>query len=187
MKAWIDSDNIIHMGGRPRFVIGLVRYDRLLACAPITTLRDLKAIAKAPINLMINYFLANGRADVIYPYTEAMEPFGIFYLATVSAFFPEMRAYPQVGASGKRRRGRVDRSILQSDWPAIRASSAITPATSAPAKWQPRTFHQYSLIKQYDPASITFAVENYPNEFQFWRDTVDVLGVDPYVLGTPLR
>ena len=23
MKAWIDSDNIIHMGGRPRFVIGL--------------------------------------------------------------------------------------------------------------------------------------------------------------------
>ena len=23
MKAWIDPDNIIHMGGRPRFVIGL--------------------------------------------------------------------------------------------------------------------------------------------------------------------
>lgn len=49
---------------------------------------------------------------------------------------------------------------------------------------QPQTFHQYGLIKRYDPASVTFAVENYPGELQFWRDTIDVLGVDPYVLGT---
>ena len=50
---------------------------------------------------------------------------------------------------------------------------------------QPRTFHQYSLIKQNDPASITFAVENLPGEYQFWRDTVDVLGVDPTLSAAP--
>ena len=83
---------------------------------------------------MINYFLANGRADVIYPYTEAMEPFGIFYLATVSAFFPEMRAYPQWARSGKRRRRRGDHLNTPKAWPATRASSATTPATNAPAK-----------------------------------------------------
>src|SRR5208283_3535112 len=94
MKAWIDSDNIIHMGGRPRFVIGL--YDTTgFALWPSYYAPRLKAIAKAPINLMINYFIANARADVIYPYTEAMEPFGIFYLASVQAVFPEMRGYPK--------------------------------------------------------------------------------------------
>ena len=77
MKAWIDSDNIIHMGGRPRFVIGI--YDTTgYGLRPESYAPRLKAIAKAPINLIINYFLANGRADVIYPYTEAMKPFGIF-------------------------------------------------------------------------------------------------------------
>jgi hypothetical protein len=49
---------------------------------------------------------------------------------------------------------------------------------------QQRTSHQYDLIKQYDPCSITFAVENYPNELQLWRDSVDVLGIDPYILGS---
>ena len=29
-----------------------------------------------------------------------MEPFGIFYLATVSAFFPEMRVIPKWAAAG---------------------------------------------------------------------------------------
>src|SRR5208282_1584013 len=182
MKAWIDPDNIIHMGGRPRFVIGL--YDTSgYALRPDYYGPRLTAIAKAPINLMINYFLANGRADVIYPYTEAMEPFGIFYLATVSAFFPEMRAYPSWAQAEK---VGPDRVIAQYSKGLAGDSRVVGYYTcdECASQWQPRTFHQYGLIKQYDPASITFAVENYPNEFQFWRDSVDVLGVDPYVLGS---
>ncbi len=182
MKAWIDSDNIIHMGGRPRFVIGL--YDttgyslRSDYYAP-----RLKAIAEAPINLMINYFLSNGSADVIYPYTEAMEPFGIFYLATGSAFFPKMRAYPSWARAEK---VGPDELIAQYCKRLAGDSRVVGYYTcdECASEWQPRTFHQYGLIKQYDPAGITFAVENYPNEFQFWRDSIDVLGVDPYVLGT---
>ena len=182
MKAWVDSDNIIHMGGRPRFVIGI--YDTTgFGLSPRNYAPRLTGMAKAPINLIINYFIANGRADVIYPYTEAMEPFGMFYLATVSAFFPEMRAYPQWA-----RKGNVgpDEVIAQYSKDLSRDSRVVGYYTcdECAAEVQPRTFHQYGLIKQYDPASITFAVENYPNEFQFWRDTVDVLGVDPYVLGS---
>ncbi len=182
MKAWIDSDNIIHMGGRPRFVIGL--YDTTgYALRPDYYAPRLKEIAQAPINLMINYFLANGRTDVIYPYTEAMAPFGIYFLATVNAFFPEMRAYPawarteKVGADdviARYAKGLAGDSRVVGYYTCDECASEV----------QPRTFHQYGLIKQYDPGSITFAVENYPSEFQFWRDTVDVLGVDPYVLGT---
>jgi hypothetical protein len=182
MKAWIDSDNVIHMGGRPRFVIGL--YDTTgFNLRPSYYTPRLTAIAKAPINLIINYFLANGRADVTNAYTEAMEPFGIFYLATVSAFFPEMRAFPRWAAAGN---VSADDVITQYTKGLAGNSRVVGYYTcdECASERQPRTFHQYSLIKQYDPASITFAVENYPNEYQFWRDTVDVLGVDPYVLGT---
>ena len=182
MKSWIDSDNIVHMGGRPRFVIGL--YDTSgYSFRPDYYTPRLKAIGKAPINLVINYFLNNGRADVVYPYTEAMEPLGIFYLATVSYLFSGMRGYPRwaqtenVGS---------DRLIAQHS-KALAADSQVLgyyTCDECASESQPRTFHQYDLIKQYDPASITFAVENDPNEFQVWRDTVDVLGVDPYVIGS---
>jgi len=182
MKAWIDTDNIIHMGGQPRFVIGL--YDTTgFAFSSKFYAPRLKEIAKAPINLIINYFLVNGRADVIYPYTEAMEPLGIFYLASVHAFFPEMKAYP--GWARTRNVG-PDQVITQYAKGLAGDSRVIGYYTcdECPSERQPRTFHQYRLIEQYDPASITFAVENSSNEFQFWRDTVDVLGLDPYVIGS---
>ena len=182
LKAWIDPDNIIHMGGRPRFVIGL--YDTTgFGLRPDVYTPRLTAIAKAPINLMINYFIANGRADVIYPYTKAMEPFGIFYLATVSAFFPEMPAYPRWAKAGN---DSADDVIAQYAKGLADDSRVVGYYTcdECASERQPRTFHQYSLIKKYDPGSIAFAVENFPNEYQFWRDTVDVLGLDPYVLGT---
>ncbi len=182
MKAWIDSDNIIHMGGRPRFVIGLYDTAGNAPRADYYTPR-LTAIAKAPINLMINYFLSNGRADEIYRYTEAMEPFGIFYLAAVNAFFPEMRAYPNWARAGHVGADELIAQYSKSLAGDSRVAGYYT-CDECPVESQPRAFHQYELIEQYDPGSITFAVENYPGELQLWRDTVDVLGVDPYVLGT---
>lgn len=182
MKTWIDSDNIIYMGGHPRFVIGL--YDTTgFALRSDYYAPRLKAIAKAPINLMINYYIANGRADVIYPYTQAMEPLGIFYLATVSAFFPEMPSYPKWA----KMEGVGPDQVISQYAEGLAGDSRVLgyyTCDECPSERQPRTFHQYDLIKQKDPASITYAVESYPNEFQYWRDTVDVLGIDPYVLGT---
>ncbi len=182
MKVWIDSDNVIHMGGRPRFVIGL--YDTTgYGLRPDYYAPRLKEIARAPINLMINYLLSDGRADVIDPYTEAMKPFGIFYLATVNALFTKIRKYPP-----QTRTEPLDADALIAQYSkALAGDSRVVgyyTCDECASEVQPRTFHQYDLIKQNDPASVTFAVENHPDEFQLWRDTVDVLGVDPYVFGT---
>jgi hypothetical protein len=182
MKAWIDADNIIHMGGKPRFVIGLYDTTGFAYRASYFTPR-LQAIAKAPINLMINYFLSSAKADVIYPYTEAMEPFGIYFLASVNALFPEMKPYPRWA-----RIANVGPDEVISQYAKGLATDShmvgYYTCDECASELQPRAFHQYNLIKQNDPASITFAVENFPNEFQYWRDTVDVLGIDPYVLGS---
>ena len=182
MKAWIDPDNIIHLGGQERFVIGL--YDTTGdSLRPDYYASRLKAMAKAPINLIINYFLATGRADVIYPYTEAMEPLGMFYLATVNAFFPESPAYPKWARAGNIGPDRVIAQYCKGLAGDSRVVGYYT-CDECTSEKQPRTVRQYGLIKEHDPASIAFAVENNPNELQSWRDTVDVLGVDPYVLGT---
>jgi hypothetical protein len=184
MKAWIDSDNIIHMGGRPRFVIGL--YDTTgYSVGPDGFTPRLQAIAKAPINLMINYFLNNGRPVSIFPYTQAMEPFGIFYLATVTTLFPEM----VVNFPAWARKANLGADEVAAQYSQGLASNSRVVGYYAcdecGSERQPRTFHQYGVIKQNDPASITFAVENYPNELQTWRDTLDVIGIDPYVIGSP--
>jgi hypothetical protein len=183
MKAWIDSDNVIHMGGRPRFVIGL--YDTTgYALRPDVYTPRLKEIAKAPINLMINYFLNNGRANVIANYTKAMEPFGIFYLSTVTTFFPEMRVYFPPWARAEN----LGADQVTAQYTSASAGDSRTvgyyTCDECPSEKQPRTFQQYKVIRENDPASVTFAVENSPNEYKSWRDTVDVLGIDPYVIGS---
>jgi hypothetical protein len=183
MKVWVDSDNVIHLGGRPRFVIGL--YDTTgFSPNPDFFTPRLMDIAKAPINLMINYFMAHGKADLIAPYTHAMEPFGIYYLATVNNLFPEMKkGYPkwarEEGLGADEIAGRYSKDLAADP----RVAGYYT-CDECPSELLPRTFRQYQVIKENDPASIAYAVENYPNEFDYWRDTVDVLGVDPYVIGT---
>lgn len=182
MKTWIDSENIIHIGGRPRFAIGL--YDTTASSLrPDYYTARLKDIAEAPINLMINYFLSTGDSNAINAYTEAMKPFGMFYLATVSGFFPEMHSFP---VQARAQHLAAD-ELIKRQATALAGNSRVVgyyTCDECAAEVQPQTFHQYGLIKRYDSASVTFAVENYPGELQFWRDTIDVLGVDPYVLGT---
>jgi hypothetical protein len=182
MKIWVDSQNVIHLAGRERFVIGLYDATGEALDADYYAPR-LKAIAKAPINLIINYFLATGRADVIYPYTKAMAPLGMFYLATVNAFFPNSPAYPAWARADNIGPDRVIAQYCEGLAGDLRVAGYYT-CDECMSESQPRAFHQYGLIKEHDRASIAFAVENNSDELRSWRDSVDVLGVDPYVLGT---
>ena len=182
MKIWVDSQNVIHLAGRERFVIGLYDATGEALDADYYAPR-LKAIAKAPINLIINYFLATGRADVIYPYTKAMAPLGMFYLATVNAFFPNSPAYPAWARADNIGPDRVIAQYCEGLAGDLRVAGYYT-CDECMSESQPRAFHQYGLIKEHDRASIAFAVENNSDELRSWRDSVDVLGVNPYVLGT---
>jgi hypothetical protein len=52
---------------------------------------------------------------------------------------------------------------------------------------QTETFHQYSLIKASDPSGFNLAVLDRPRDLPFWKDSVDVLGVDPYPVWLPVE
>ena len=46
----------------------------------------------------------------------------------------------------------------------------------------PAHFHQYQVLREADPDHMTLAISNKSRQLNFWRDTVDVLGMDPYPL-----
>lgn len=47
------------------------------------------------------------------------------------------------------------------------------------------TFHQYQIIKASDPAGFNLVALDRPRDVRFWKDAVDVVGVDPYPLWLP--
>ena len=181
MKAWIDPANQAHfIDGNPHFVLGI--YDTTgSSLSPSYYVSELAAIAQAPINMIINYYITNASTAAITAYTAAMHQFGMTLLPTVSDFYSDSVLFPNNVA---REFGTDDQDQLIADYAAALSSDPGVvgyyvqdePAISR----QPETFHQYSLIKTNHPAGFDLAVLKDPLEGPSWRDTVDVLGVDSY-------
>ena len=181
MKAWIDPDNFAHfIDGNRHFVLGIydtTGYSNLVnAWVP-----ELAAIAQAPINMIINYFITNAPTSAVTAYTTAMKQFGITFLPDVAAFYTGLPSWP-IGLA--KQFGTENQDTLISDYTAALSSNpgvvgyyvGDEPVISR----QPETFHQYGLIKANDPSGFNFAVLNRTYDLPAWKDTVDILGVDAY-------
>ncbi len=187
LKAWIDQANLAHfIDGNPHFVLGI--YDTTgWSYAPASFVKQLAAIRKAPINMIINYFLSNAPTPAVTAYTTAMKQFGITFLPDVSGFYTGSSAFPTGIASEF---GTDDPDQLITDYVSTFTSDPGVvgyyvqdePAITA----QPETFHQYSVIKAADPSGFNLAVLDRPLDLPFWKDSVDVLGVDPYPVWLPV-
>jgi len=181
MKAWIDPANLAHfIDGDPHFVLGI--YDTTgFSYLPAAYTKELAAIALAPINMIINYFLTNAPTPTITAYTTAMKDFGITFLPDLSGFYAGNKAFPTGIA---KEFGTIDPDQLTSDYVSAFLSDpgvvGYYVQDEPPIALQPETFHQYSLIKASDPSGFSFAVIDHPLDLYAWKDTVDVLGVDPY-------
>jgi len=183
MKAWIDPANLAHfIDGNPHFVLGI--YDTTdYSNSSAYYVPRLAAIAQAPINMIINYYITNAQTPAITAYTTAMKQFGIAFLPDVAAFYTGLAAWP---AGPAKEFGTENQDTLISDYAAAFSSDTSVvgyyvgdePALSR----QPETFTQYGLIKAADPSGFNLAVLNTPLALPAWKDTVDVLGVDAYPL-----
>ena len=186
MNAWIDAANLAHFGdGNPHFVLGIydtTQYSDLVSYY----VPELAAIALAPINMIINYYITNAPTQAIAAYTTAMKQFGMTLLPDVSGFYTGSSVFP-VGVA--KEFGTDDGDTLITDYvSALAGNPGVVgyyvqdePAVTL----QPQTFNQYSLIKAADPAGFNLAVLDRPLDLGFWKDTVDVLGVDPYPINEP--
>ncbi|MGB3552765.1 MAG: choice-of-anchor D domain-containing protein, partial [Candidatus Binatus sp.] len=179
MKAWIDPANLAHfIDGNAHFVLGI--YDTTgYSDSPSYYVTELATIAQAPINMIINYYITNAPTPAIIAYTTAMKQFGIAFLPDVSDFYS-----PNLPTNLAKEFGTENQDTLISDY-----AAALSSDTSVVGYYvqdeplislQPETFHQYSLIKASDPSGFNLAVLNHPLDLPLWKDSVDVLGVDPY-------
>jgi len=181
MKAWIDPANLAHfIDGNPHFVLGI--YDTTgWSCGTADYVKELAGIAQAPINMIINYFLADAPTCAITAYTTATQEFGMTFLPTVGNFYSNNGDFPTTLA---KEFGTDDQDQLISDYASALSSDpgvvGYYVQDEPPISLQPETFHQYSLIKANDPSGFNLEVLALPPDLPFWKDTVDVLGVDPY-------
>ncbi len=180
MKAWIDPANLAHfIDGNPHFVLGI--YDTTgYSTNPAYYAERLAAIAEAPVNMIINYAITNARTQAITAYTTAMKQFGITFLPDVQPFYTGAGNFPTNVANEF---GTYDQDQLISDYASTLSSDpgvvGYYVQDEPPISAQPKTFHQYGLIKANDPSGFNLAMVDDPH-LPFWKDTVDVLGVDPY-------
>jgi len=187
LKAWIDQANLAHfIDGNPHFVLGI--YDTTqYSLSPAYYVPELAKIAQAPINMIINYYITNASTQAVAAYTTAMKQFGMTFLPDVGFFYTNNHNFP---AGVAKEFGTENQDTLISDYVAALSSDpgvvgyyvGDEPAISR----QPETFHQYSVIKAADLSGFNLAVLDTPLDLPFWKDSVDVLGVDPYPLWLPV-
>jgi hypothetical protein len=186
IKAYIDPSNQAHfLDGNQHFVLGI--YDTTdYSDQPSYYTAELAAIAQAPINMMMNYYITNAPTQAIAAYVTAMKQFGMVFLPDMSGFYAGGPNWP---AGVAKEFGTDDPDTLTTDYVSAFASNPGVvgyyvqdePAIGV----QPQTFHQYRVIKAADPSGFTLAVTDQPTRVGLWRDTVDVLGVDPYPIIEP--
>ena len=183
MNAWIDPANLAHfIDGNPHFVLGI--YDTSgYSPDPAYYVKELAAIAQAPINMIINYYITNAPTQAIAAYTTAMKQFGMTFLPDVAGFYANNHNFP-VGVA--KQFGTNDPDQLISDYVSTLSSNpgvvGYYVQDEPLSDLEPETFHQYSLIKAADPSGFNLAVLDRPNDLWQWKDSLDVLGVDPYPL-----
>jgi len=196
-SVWFDANQVLHFHGQPVFPIGVYNTTRQFYNrdeefdGPAETAR-LEKIAEAPVNANVNYWFWAPSLEIRQKYLEAMNRLGIGYLDTVNNAYPGFPVTPCVAqllpeAADQKQ---LDTQELVDRYLTRLAERMRT--QTAMLGWYvmdersfadvPQHFHQYQILAKADPDHLAFGVSNQPHELSFWRDSLDVLGMDPYPL-----
>jgi hypothetical protein len=191
--VWFDARQVLHLGGKPAFPLGLYNTTVKFPTVDDGELARLAKMAEAPVNFNINYFVWANDLATRRLYLAEMQKHGIWFLDTVNNVSPDAKGswdFPILrellpDAGGKLATQDVADRYLSRLGEAMRD-------VPGHAGWYvmderdfgqvPRCFHQYEVLRRADPGHPTFGVSNRPDELARWRDTVDILGLDPYPL-----
>ena len=192
LAVWFDTNNVLEMREKPTFPIGLYVTSDYSETPQSYIDGHLQKMSEAPVNFVINYWQGAAPTAACRAYFEAQRRFGINYLVTVNNFYP--------GRYGKgtallnellpEAKGELTTQEQADRFTAAYAEAVRTEPNFAgwyvmderPFDQVPRHFHQYQVLREADPDHVTLAVSNKSRELASWRDTVDVLGMDPYPL-----
>ena len=205
LGAWFDEHNVLHAGGKAVFPIGFYNTVKNFSTIDDDEVARLDKLAEAPTNFNINYTWWTCSLADRKRYLGEMHRRGITYLDTLMPF---------VEATKIKLKGEENFAILKDLMPGVeqldsrqQADEFLTRLAQnmrqlpghggwyvmdeRPLAMVPKVFHLYTVLRATDPDHPTFGVSNRPEQLDFWRDTLDVFGVDGYplmnmALGTPL-
>jgi hypothetical protein len=191
MAVWYDDRNVIHLDGKPAFVLGLYTTSGFSTSrAAYATGRNgwgNERIAEAPVNMLINYWLGATPVPALHTYMDDLHARGIRYLQTVNFYHrndPQYAKLPYPAAGdGEEALNRWVAGTLARH-PGL---GGFYTADERTAEMVPPVFRQYRELRRSAPGTVTYAVlgNGWENQAPLWRDAADVLGLDPYPITKP--
>lgn len=192
LAVWFDTNNVLQLREEPTFPIGLYVTSDYSETPESYINGHLQKMSEAPINFLINYWQGAAPTAACRAYLEAQRRFGINYLVTVNNFYPGHygKGTPLLNELLPEANGELTTQEQADRFTAKYAEALRTEPNFAgwyvmderPFDQVPRHFHQNQVLREADPDHVTLAVSNKSRELASWRDTVDVLGMDPYPL-----
>jgi len=192
--AWFDEHNVLHMGGKAVFPIGFYNTTRKFGIIDDGEIARLDKMAEAPTNFNINYTWWNCSLADRKRYMGEMNKRGIWYLDTL---MPYARNRPvrlkadenygilkdlMPGLKSLETQEQKDRflTLLGKEMRKLPGHAGWYVMDERPFGMVPSVFHLCDIMRRADPDHPTYGVNNKPGQVHFWRDTLDVFGLDPY-------
>lgn len=174
MTVTFNEDNQFLIRDEPTFILGV--YDSGIgytstADAWEINFNNYRRLNELPINFYLNYWFSNTPYSSINAMMDALQRRDIMYLQTGNCF--------NTGYNPDNFKIFNDDEYLTniSKHPGLAGYYVVDECVSDLVRDVHNTTRR---LKEYDPDSITFAALIYPNNAKDWRDTVDLLSMDPY-------
>lgn len=176
MTVSFDENNRFVVRGKPIFWIGV--YDSGMGYPPTeaqweTQLSSSRRLFELPINLYNNYWYGTISQASAEALMNVLQRKGIFYLQTGNAF-----ANTYTPTDFKINTDDIFLSAISAH-PGLAGFYTVDEAAPGLA---PTMFDQYQRLRSFKPDGVTFGALLHPNTVSYWRDTIDMLAMDPYPL-----
>ncbi|HBI33916.1 MAG TPA: hypothetical protein DEA43_03665 [Candidatus Moranbacteria bacterium] len=173
MKVAVDEHNRILKNGVPTFMLGV--YDSGLGYTlSKSTWEDSlitnRRLFELPINFYINYWYGITPLDNMNVLLEIMGDHNISYLQTGNCFSSSPPSGFFIDTDDAYLSGLAAN-------PSLGGYYTIDECT---ANLVPTMFSQYDRLRSFDPGSVTFSALMSPAAMPLWKDTADILSMDPY-------
>lgn len=190
-NVWYDERNVLHVGGKPQFVLGLYN------TSGYSTTRSSYAsgdngwgndrISEAPVNMLINYHLGAAPIPALNAYLDDLHARGIRYLQTVNFYRPADDLYKHLEyPAAKQGEDALNRWVADTlgKHPGL---AGFYTMDERPAEQVPLVFRQYKHLAAGAPGTVTYGVlgDGWEAQAPLWRDALDVMGLDPYPITKP--